>query len=487
MPQNWVNRTLFTGDNLDVMRGMNSESADLIYLDPPFNSNRDYAAPIGSAAAGAAFKDTWTLSDVDEAWHGLIAEEEPALYRAIDAAGVTHGKSMKSYLVMMAVRLLEMRRLLKPIGSVYLHCDPTASHYLKMLMDAILGAENFRNEVIWKRTGSHGGAKRWGPIHDVILFYTASNKYKWAKTFQDYSPEYLSNYYRYEDDRGKYQLVSLTGEGTRQGDSGNEWRGVNPTDSGRHWAVPKKALQSAYSDRNDLSELTTQEKLDLLDSAGLIYWPSNGGVPRQKRYVDEGEGVPIQDMVTDIAPISSHAKERIGYPTQKPLALLERIVKASSRASDVVLDPFCGCATALVAAEKLERQWVGIDLSEMAYRLVLQRLARDVQAGSEAAPRLTGWNVTHRTDIPRRTDLGKLPNYKTHRHTLFGRQEGVCAGCEITFPFRNMTVDHIVPQSKGGTDHLDNLQLLCAACNSLKGAKSQAEFMVELRTRNIRG
>ena len=173
MTANFVNRTLWTGDNLDIMRGMNSESVDLIYLDPPFNSNRNYAAPIGSAAAGAAFKDTWTLDDVDLAWHGMIAEEHPALYSIIDAAGLAHGKGMKSYLIMMAVRLLEMRRLLKPSGNIYLHCDPTAGHYLKMAMDAVVGSANFRNEIIWKRTSAHNSSGRYGPNHDTILFYSS--------------------------------------------------------------------------------------------------------------------------------------------------------------------------------------------------------------------------------------------------------------------------------------------------------------------------
>ena len=174
MTTNWHNRTLWTGDNLDVMRGMNSESVDLIYLDPPFNSNRDYAAPIGSEAAGAAFKDTWTLSDVDEAWHGEIADRQPTLYAIIDAAGLANGKSMKSYLIMMAVRLMEMRRVLKETGSIYLHCDPTASHYIKALMDAIFGAALFKAEINWQRTSAHSDSRTFGNVSDKILFYSKS-------------------------------------------------------------------------------------------------------------------------------------------------------------------------------------------------------------------------------------------------------------------------------------------------------------------------
>lgn len=200
---NWKNRTLWTGDNLDIMRGMNGGCVDLIYLDPPFNSNRNYEAPIGSEAAGAAFKDTWTLSDVDLAWHGEIAERDHALYSIIEASGMSHGKGMKSYLIMMAIRLLEMKRLLKETGSIYLHCDPTASHYLKMLMDCIFGLANYKNEIVWKRTGSHGGSKRWGPVHDVILYYSSSANFTWNKIFQPYDQRYLDDYYRYKDDKGQ--------------------------------------------------------------------------------------------------------------------------------------------------------------------------------------------------------------------------------------------------------------------------------------------
>ncbi len=273
MPEpNFADKTIWTGDNLDIMRGMNSESVDLIYLDPPFNSNQNYAAPVGSAAAGAAFKDTWTLSDLDVAWMGLIADEQPATAHVLQTAGLTHGKGMQSYLTMMAVRLMEMRRLLKPTGSIYLHCDPIASHYLKLLMDALFGAGMFRNEITWKRTGSHGGSKRWGPIHDTILFYSATDSYLWHGAYQEYDPVYLERYYRFQDERGRYRLVTLTGAGTRTGDSGQPWRGVDPTESGRHWAVPNAALRTAFPDIS-LDGLVTQEKLDLLDQAGLVYWP----------------------------------------------------------------------------------------------------------------------------------------------------------------------------------------------------------------------
>ena len=190
---NVQNRTVFSNDNLPVLRGIDTESVDLIYLDPPFNSNRNYAAPIGSDAAGAAFKDTWTLSDVDNAWHGEIADREPALYQAIHAAELTHGKGMKSYLIMMAVRLLEMKRVLKKTGSIYLHCDPTASHYLKGLMDAVFGNDNFRNEIVWQRTNTHSLGKQFGRVHDTLLFYSKSKQKIWNDVYIEHDPDYVKN------------------------------------------------------------------------------------------------------------------------------------------------------------------------------------------------------------------------------------------------------------------------------------------------------
>ena len=443
---NWKNRTLWTGDNLGLMRGMNSESIDLIYLDPPFNSNRDYAAPIGSEAAGAAFKDTWALSDIDLAWHGEIAEESPDLYAVIDAAGLAQGKGMKSYLIMMAVRLLEMCRLLKSTGSIYLHCDPTASHYLKMLMDCIFGKNNFRNEITWQRhtslsKGSQYTPKTWGNTTDTILFYAGSGsslrpyrsmtEEESDKQFPNIEPETNRRY------NTRTPIFSTPSMGARP-NLCYEWRGFTaPHASG--WRLSKERLEEEYQ-------------------KGSIIIKPNGRLERRK-YERDFRGKQVGNLWTDIPiPIG---KERVGYPTQKPLALLDRIIRASSSEGDVVLDPFAGCATACVAAERLNREWVGIDFSPLAAKLVKSRLHKEM---------CLWYEVDHRTDIPHRTDLGKLPHYKTHKHTLFGKQEGHCAGCEVAFPFRNFTVDHIVPRSRGGHDHIDNLQLLCNACNSQKGS-----------------
>ena len=454
---NFVDKTIWTGDNLDILRGLNSESVDLIYLDPPFNSNRNYAAPVGSRAAGAAFKDTWTLSDLDTAWMGLIADEQPAMYKVIETAGLTHGKGMQSYLCMMAVRLLEMRRVLKESGSIYLHCDPTAGHYLKLLMDSIFGVKNFLSDISWKRTSAHSdtkqGRRQHGRIRDSLLFYSNGGDWTWNPIYTDYDPDYVEQFYKHIDPETgrRYALDNLTGPGGgAKGNPRYEVMGIT-----RFWR---------YS----------EERMALLIKEGRVVQTKPGAVPRYKRYLDEMPGVPLQDQWIDIKPIQSQSKEGTGYPTQKPLALLERIIAASSNPGDVVLDPFCGCATACVAAERLGRKWVGIDISEKAVELVNMRL-RDFM-GDLFHSRL----VTARTDIPRRTDIEAPIPYRKQKHVLFGRQEGRCGGCKVEFLFRIMEVDHVVPRSRGGSDHLENLQLLCPNCNRIKGDRDMAYLVARL-------
>lgn len=383
---------LYYGDNLDVLRRyVADESVDLVYLDPPFNSGRNYNVLFQkqdgdrSPAQIKVFEDTWRWDQTANKayWEVEKAGGRPA--QTMKAFREFLGTSdILAYLAMMAPRLIELQRVLKPTGGIYLHCDPTASHYLKMLMDGVFGPENFKNEIIWKRTGAHSGSKRWGPVHDVILFYSKSDLCSWNPVFQGYESGYLKKFYRFEDEKGRFRLVTLTGAGvTQAGKSGQPWRGVNPTDAGRHWAVPNKVLVELFGEK--CQTWGTQEKLDALDKAGLIYWPKRGKVPCFKRHLDEQAGVPIADVIADINPIGAHAAERLGYPTQKPEALLERIIKASSNEGDLVLDPFCGCGTAIAVAQRLNRSWIGIDITHLAVELIKRRLldTLDIQANRD--------------------------------------------------------------------------------------------------------
>ncbi len=369
---------LYFGDNLDVLRRyMKDESVDLVYLDPPFNSRQDYNVLFkekdgtSSSSQITAFEDTWEWNTESKRVYEELVERGDRVSDVMRAFHTfIHGSDMMAYLAMMAPRLIELHRVLKPTGSIYLHCDPTASHYLKLLMDAIFGPSQFLNEIIWKRTFAHGSSKRFGPIHDVLLFYAKSDAYFWANLRSPHDPAYVAKHFTLVDDSGRhFSPITLTGSGIRSGESGKPWRGIDPTRVKRHWAVPGK--------RAEILGLrgTVQEKLGQLDAAGLIYWPEKkGGTPRLKWYADELEGTALQDIWTDIAPISANAAERLGYPTQKPEALLERIIKASSNEGDVVLDPFCGCGTAVAAAQKLKRCWIGIDVTYLATGLIKQRL-----------------------------------------------------------------------------------------------------------------
>ena len=474
---NFTDKTIWTGDNLHILRGMNSEYVDLIYLDPPFNSNQNYAAPVGSKAAGAAFKDTWHLSDLDVAWMGLIADERPATAHVLRTAGITHGKGMQSYLTMMAVRLLEMRRVLKDTGSIYLHCDPTAGHYLKLLMDAIFGAALFKAEINWQRTSAHSDSRTFGNVSDKILFYGKSGINADAIRLP-LDLEYVKSHYRYSDERGRYGDFDLTGPGISEGESGQPWHQYDPGTIGRHWSVPRTGRyadwigHSLIPDYKDIGSVL--ERLDALEQANMLIHTKNGRVPRLKRYLEASPGqVPSNNWI-DIPPINSQAKERVGYPTQKPLALLERIIKASTNDGDTILDPFCGCATACVAADRLGRKWIGIDISPKAVELVNMRLQQAMGGLFHHG------YVTARTDIPQRTDIEKPKPYRQNKHVLFGQQEGRCAGCRMDFPFKIFEVDHVIPQSRGGTDHLENLQLLCPHCNRIKGDRPQEYLLSQL-------
>ena len=273
-------------------------------------------------------------------------------------------------------------------------------------------------------------------------------------------------------------MDNLTGPGLSDGESGEPWQGYDPGQSGRCWSVPRTGGYAAWLADNLIPGYAAlagvHERLDALDTVGLIDWTAKG-YPRLKRYLAASKGEAASDFIGDIQNVNNRSKEHVGYPTQKPLALLDRIIRASSNEGDVVLDPFCGCATAAVSAERLQRQWIGVDVSPKAAELVVTRL----QDLLEEIPLYKTGDVVHRTDQPGRTDLGDLPPYRSHLDALYGRQEGFCGGCGEHFRKRNLTVDHIVPRAHGGTDHEGNLWLLCAACNSSKGTRSQEQFLKE--------
>ena len=357
------------------MRGMNSASVDLVCLDPPFNSRNDYAAAAGSRAEGMGFQDTWSREDVDPAWLDLIEAKHPSVWQVLRAAAL---ESDRAYLAYMAVRLLEVSRLLKRTGSLYLHCDPTMSHYLKLVLDAIFGRQRFLNEIVWSY-GLGGSSKRaYSRKHDIILFYSVSKEYTFTK------PQVSSS-------------------------------------SARMKGAPKGML----------------------------------------------------DVWTDVPALNNMARERTGYPKQKPLALLRRIVAASSREGDLVLDPFSGCATALVAAEELSRNWAGIDVDRRAHRLLLARMRELTE------PVLT---IEHRTDAPRRTDLeGPVAKNTSHMvNCLLEEQRTRCFGCRRDGLQGELEPVHIIDTEQGGSRQLDNLMLLCPICKRARSARSKDYFLARL-------
>ena len=399
--------TLYTNDNLYVLSGMNSESVDLIYLDPPFNSKRMYSAPVGSKAAGASFKDMWTWKDVDEYYLDTLAGQFPTLTKYIATAGEVHSKPMMAYLTYMSQRIIEMHRILKNTGSLYLHCDPTASHYIKILLDFIFGKNNFRNEIVWCYKGPSGAKKNFPAKHDTILRYSKSDAFVFNS-----------------------DLVR----------------------------IPYKAL---HTDKGKNAKI----------------WKTEGKLQDEtirQDYLDKGK-IP-EDFWTDI-PSGGHISpnERTGYPTQKPLALLHRIIKASSNEGDVVMDPFCGCATTCVAAQQLGRKWIGIDMETQAVNILVERL-------TDAQGQLFKDFVA--TDqIPKRSDVNEVLPSESIKQRLYKEQEGKCNACRLNFEIWNLEIDHIVPKSKGGGNYYENYQLLCGSCNRIKGDRPMEYLRLKIETR----
>jgi DNA modification methylase len=354
---------LYYGDNLDILRRyVGDESVNLIYLDPPFKSNQDYnvlfAERNGSQAAAQikAFEDTWHWDMSAASAFEEVVEQGGKVAQVMIAFRTFLGENdMLAYLAMMAPRLVELRRTLKPTGSIYLHCDPTASHYLKILLDAVFGPKYFRNELIWKRANAHNDPKRYGRITDSIFYYSKADKVVWNPQHTKYREEYYSSHFK-KDEKGRYfRTVPLDAPKHGEGSPNliYEWHGKMPASS-RTWAVRKEIMEKYEKEGR------------------LVY--TRTGTPTLLQYADKMPGVPLQNIWVDIPPVNPQAAERLGYPTQKPEALLERIIRASSNEGDIVLDPFCGCGTAVAVAQRLNRKWIGIDITHLAINLIRRRL-----------------------------------------------------------------------------------------------------------------
>ena len=408
---------LFVGDNLDVMRGLNSGSVDLIYLDPPFNSKRIYSAPIGTGKGGkkkveAGFHDIWTWNDdVDERLLAY-ADKHADLFSYIQITGTIHGSSMKAYLTFMAQRIIEMHRVLKDSGSLYLHCDPTANSYLRILLDYVFGKNNFLNEIVWTYTGGTDRGVGFQKKHDTVLFYSKSSDVSFNKVYVEFADATIKRFNRVASDGRRYKENTL-----RDG-------------------------------KKTITYMKAEGKL------APDYWH-----------------IPI---------VNRTFKEATGYPTQKPLALLDRIIKASSNEGDVVMDPFCGCATTCVAAQNLNRNWIGIDISDVAAKLVAERLSYDGDVKRMFTDFVASETLPHRTDL-KKFDWSKA---KVRKH-FYGEQAGNCNGCRTHFDDpAHFHIDHIYPKSKGGPWMLDNLQLLCGRCNTVKGDRPMEYLNAALKARD---
>ena len=414
---NFENRTLFHGDNLDFLRSINTGTVDLIATDPPFNKGRDFHATPESLAAGASFQDRWLWKkDVHESWIDQMQDDWPGVWAVVDWTRMTHSDAMAAFLCFMAVRLVSMHRVLKETGSIYLHCDPTASHYLKTLMDAIFGPKCFRNEIVWGYPPTGRPPKQGYPRkHDILLFYAKGDANTWSQPYTEIT----------------------------------------------------EATLKAYSS---------------VDKDGRRYSKAHGGVT----YLDEIKGRPVPSWWSDIG-TGSHmpSKERVGYPTQKPLKLYRRIIRASSNPGDVVLDPFCGCATTPIAAELEGRKWLGMDLWDQAPQMVTDRLAREVAVGEGKQGDLLARKVHVRTEPLVRTDDGETaaPRLKSLKRKLeaptMSRQAmidqlkqdhgNICQGCGFEFPHDGfIELDHSLPRTDGGSNGIENRVLLCGPCNRHK-------------------
>ena len=442
-------------DNLDRLRSMDPDIVDLVYLDPPFNKQKIFVLEKEDSRK-KSFSDIWTLDDFCMARHLIMKNNEPELHALIEGIHAINGNDWLAYLSYMSARLLEMKRILKPTGSIYYHCDPTMSHGIKLMMDAVFGRENFRNEIVWRKTNSpKAQSSAFGEQHDIILYYTKSESFVFNKAHTKPDEKYLKSF-RYEDKKGRYQTVPLVAAGLQKSDKRKQFnfRGVVAP-----WLHKKKTLEEWWVD-------------------GLIV--KTNGAYRKKEYLSDSKGKIVSDIWADddVRPLQGGAKESTGYPTQKPEALLKRIINTSSNSGDTVLDPFCGCATALAVANDLGRKWIGIDISVEVEDIIKKRIP---SIRSHQINRQTKWNDQQGKGASRRKLIEhcllsqKSPN---------GNNKYYCNGCGAEFDVDDdVTIDHYHPKKKGGVTYYSNIQLLCKQCNNLKGDKSMEYLYIQLAER----
>ena len=477
-----ADRSLFIGDNLDALRGIEPSSVNLIYLDPPGNTGRSYSASQYAKARGVTFNDVWTPANVEGEWLTDIGAHFPDVYSAITAT--IGDSSMMAYLTYMSIRLVEIRRVIKPAGSVYLHSNPEVAPYLRTVMDRLFGRQNFRNEIIWKRPARRTGDRRWLPIHDTILFYTGGRaRTRWNPVPQEQFADYWSRNYRLEDEYGRFHAVVLINRGPREGDLGDEWRGIWPGSAGNHWSVSLKALRSAYPGREDLEDLSIQEKLDLLDEAGLIYWPPRGRVPRLKVYADITVGGPLQDILATIDSIDTNSKDRTGWPLQKPEALLDLIIRVSSDPGDVVLDPFCGSGTTCVVAERLGRRWIGMERAPQAEDVLRERLEREPGEVSVHVERVVPGSAIQESPPMVFGRIGRI--IEGLKEDLYDHQDGRCKGCGYKMPSHVLAVRKVLLMAITDEDPMESYILLCSYCGDLLSGDDMDQLELELYRRGI--
>lgn len=533
-----MNRTIVISDNLPALRAMPSNSVDLVYLDPPFNTGADYINPIGLPEAQAdgllkdvsmpvpgvnepqqiGFSDVFHMGEFNEdgspnenwkpGWVRDISLVIPSIPGIVESAGAGHSPSMQGYVTFMAIRLIEMQRILKPTGSIYLHCDDTSVHYLKQVMDAIFEPECYLNHIIWRRATSHNDANRFGRIADHLLLYRNGPIHTWNREaiIEQKSDREIKVAYPSTDKRGRYRSADLTGprHSAQRGTPSTEpWHGYDVHSMGRVWSVPLKGAYADWIDANIIPGYKTiksiRGRLDALDAEGMIYHPKRGKWPGLKRYAVADQGTLHQNIFLTPSGFTNYNKKETDYPTEKPVELLERIIGVSSNPGDIVLDPFCGCATTPIAAEKLKRRWIGMDRGVEAYRQVVNRVRKsfpDMTTEKEVTlienrrfycmTKLPGQdnNAQFVVEAPSQEMLPPRLNLdRNQKRELFGLQEGHCLGCANKPDIDLMEGDHVVPRIESGPEEVANLQLLCAYCNRVKGGNRSMRQLWDINER----